>query len=350
MKQLKKTALFAATLLLLTLPTLAQESETKVVDEVIAQVNEGVITLSRIKRESKGVVELYVQEGKKRDEAQRMVDEKQGEIIANLINEELLIQRAKELGLEQEIDASMNQRFVQIMKQYNMKTLDALYEEMRKQGVEPDEIKTLWRQQATREVVLQAEVQRKLYWEPTPTQVKEYYDKNRAKFGTPETVTLSEVFLSFAGREEAAVREKAKQLLAQARNGADFQKLALENSDNQDVAQTKGKVGTLKVNELNPNIAKAINNVKQGGIAEPVEDQVGIHIIRVDERSAASAESKFDESAVRMAMMNEKIVEAQKKYLAKLREDAYIKISDSYRPMVAPILFADERTEKPKTK
>ena len=57
----------------------AQETETKVIDEVVAQVNDSVITLSRVKREAKSVVDSYVEQGKKRDEAQRLVDEKQGE-------------------------------------------------------------------------------------------------------------------------------------------------------------------------------------------------------------------------------------------------------------------------------
>jgi hypothetical protein len=49
----------------------AQETETRVVDEVIAQVNDGVITLSQVNREVKSAVDSYVQEGKKRDEAQK---------------------------------------------------------------------------------------------------------------------------------------------------------------------------------------------------------------------------------------------------------------------------------------
>jgi parvulin-like peptidyl-prolyl isomerase len=187
-------------------------------------------------------------------------------------------------------------------------------------------------------------VQSKVYWEATPTQVKAYYEAHKDKFTKPESVTLSEIFLSFAGRDEATVREKAKQLVAQARGGADFTKLVIDNSDTQNVAQTKGSVGTFNVKELTDSIAKAISGLKAGGVTEPVEDEVGIHIIRVDERSAASSESQFDENAVRLAMLNEKAGDAQKKYLAKLREDAYIKINDTYRPLVAPILFADERS------
>jgi hypothetical protein len=70
-------------------------------------------------------------------------------------------------------------------------------------------------------------------------------------------------------------------------------------------------------------------------------------ILRVDARDQASQESVFDENAVRMAMLGEKLPDEQKKFMAKLRQDAYIKINDAYRPLVSPLLFADERKEKP---
>ena len=46
-------------------------------------------------------------------------------------------------------------------------------------------------------------------------------------------------------------------------------------------------------------------------------------------------------------MMSEGMPAAQKKFLTQLRQDAYIKINESYRPLVNPILFAEERKDKP---
>ncbi len=349
MKRTRSAIFSIAVLFLMSFAAFAQESETKVVDEVVAQVNEGVITLSRVKRETKSAVDAYVQEGKSREEAQKMVESKQGELIASLINEELLIQKAKELGLDSEIEAQLNQRFLEIMKQQNLKTIEALYQEMEKGGLDPQEIREMWRKQATRETVLQREVSSKLYWSLSSKEMKDYFEKNKVKFTKPETVVLSEIFLSYAGRDEAAVREKAKQIVAQLKGGADFQKLVLENSDRQNAAESKGKVGTFNIKDLDPKFAAAIKDLKVGGITEPVEiDQVGIEILRVDERTQASSESFFDENAVRMAITMERGPEMQKKYLSELRRDSYIKISDTYRPIVSPILFADERkaTEK----
>src|SRR5688572_16687813 len=133
MKHIYSTIILFAVIFTAGLAVSAQETQERVVDEVIAQVNEGVITLSRIKREAKAIVDGAVKEGKSREEAQKMVDEKQGELIANLINEELLVQKAKELNLDSEVDASVNGRFIQIMKQYGMKSMDELHKSMEAQ-------------------------------------------------------------------------------------------------------------------------------------------------------------------------------------------------------------------------
>lgn len=326
---------------------LAQESQERVIDEVVAQVNEGVITLSRVKREMKSIVDSEVQQGKKREDAQKIVDEKQGELIANLINEELLVQKAKEIGLDSDIEAVINQRFLEIMKENNVKTLEALYEQMRQQNVDPTEIREMWKKQAIRDRVLQREVQSREYWRPTPTELKAYFEKNKTKFTKPETVSISELFLAFAGREEAAVREKAKALVTQIRGGGNFDQLTKENSDPGVVTKGTGKLEKLVVGELIDTIKVPMKDVKIGGITEPIEvKDLGVIILRVDAREAASSDSFFDENAVRSAMLQENFPAAQKKFFSTLREEAYIKISDTYRPIVSPILFADERKEK----
>ncbi|MEO8649898.1 MAG: peptidyl-prolyl cis-trans isomerase [Acidobacteriota bacterium] len=325
----------------------AQEAEERVVDEVVAQVNDGVITLSRVNREVKSIVDSEVQQGKKREDVEKQIAEKRGELIANLITEELLIQKAKELGMDGDIEAAVNKRFIELMKSNNLKTLDALYQEMERGGADPKEFREMWRKQATREMVLQKEVQMKIYWGASGKEIKDYFDKHKAQFTKPETVTLSEIFLSFAGRNENTVREKAKQLVAQLRGGADFAKVVADNSDRPNAAETKGKVDTLNIKDLDEKFASAIKGLKAGQYSDPIEvDQVGINILRVDERTAATSESYFDESAVRLAILAEKAPEEQKKFLASLRTDSYIKISENYRPIVSPILFADDRKGK----
>ncbi len=343
MRHINSAIFIIAILLISNLATLAQETEAKVVDEVVAQVNEGVITLSQVNREIKDAVDSFVKEGKTPEQARAEVESKRGELIAGIINEELLMQKGKEMGVESDIEAQVNARFVEIMKQQNIKTLDALYKAMAESGVDPQNIRDMWRKQIVRDMVLQREVDGKLYYGWTTKEVKAYYEANKAKFTKPETITISEIFLSLAGRDEAAVREKAKQLVTKLRGGADFGTIAAENSDRPNAKETKGKAGTLNIKDLDKTFAEPLKAVKVGGISEPIEVPEGIEILRVDERTNASAESFFDEQEVRKAMTVEKMPEERKKFMSTLRGAAYIKISESYRPLVSPVLFADDR-------
>lgn len=344
MRYINSAIFIIAILVFSNLVIVAQETQARVVDEVVAQVNDGVITLSQIKREMQEAVDSFVKAGKTPEEAKTEVETRQGEIIANLINEELLMQKGKEMGIEADVEAEVNRRFLEIMRQQNIKSLDTLYKEMEKGDIDPQSIRELWRKQISRDMVLRNSVDGKIYYGLTLKEIKAYYEANKAKFTKPETITLSEIFLSFAGRDMDAVREKAKQIVTEARSGADFAKLAEENSDRPNAKETKGKIPALNIKDLDKTFAEPLKNVKVGGVSEPIEvPEEGIEILRVDDRTSASNESVFNEEAVRNAMTLERLPEERKKFMSDLRKDAYIKISESYRPTVSPILYADDR-------
>ena len=64
----------------------------------------------------------------------------------------------------------------------------------------------------------------------------------------------------------------------------------------------------------------------------------GIEILKVDARTAQGSESSFDENKVRIAILRERVPPARKRYIKVLKDEAYIKISESYRPIVTPFL------------
>ena len=324
----------------------AQESEIRVIDEVVAVVNDGVITLSRVKREKELAINSLVEDGKSREEATKIVEENQGEIIASIINEELLLQKGKEIGVATDVDSQINQRFLQLMRQQNLKTIDTLYREMEKQGINPETIREGWRKQITQDLVLQREVDGKTYWGWSARELREYFEKNKQKFTKPEKVQLQEIFLAFAGRDENAVRQKAKEIVARIKAGEDFATVAMEVSDRPDVRQTRGDVGKFSYAELgdiNKSFVEPLQATKTGDIAEPIETVEGIEIFKIVSREEASQDSVFEETEVRRAITLDVLPAKRKGYMVTLREEAYIKINDSYRPIVAPVLFAEER-------
>jgi peptidyl-prolyl cis-trans isomerase SurA len=321
----------------------AQEGELQVVDEVIAQINDDVITLSMLKRESKERLESLKAGGMSDHQAAEEVSKRQAELIATLVNEHLLLQKGKELDMATEVEAEVNRRMFDVAKEQGIPTIEKLEAAMRENGVDPVATRQTLRVEIMKQQVIQQEVDRKIFFGLTMDELKKYFQAHPEKFRKPETVTISEIFLSSAGKNPAEVKARALELVRQARAGADFGALAAANSERELNGvrvgqQNKGKVGTFEVPNLREDISTAVKNVAAGAVSEPLASNDGYQILRVDERTAASDTSTFNENQVREAITIERTPKERDEYLKKLRNDAYIKISENYRAAVAPLL------------
>lgn len=321
----------------------AQDSELQLVDQVIAQVNNDVVTLSMVRRETKDAIQAFVQQGMTEQKAAEEVMRRQPEIIASLINEHLLVQKGKELGLTEEVEAEVNKEMLRVAKQQGIDSITVLDEELVKAGMNPAQIRQTLRVQYMKQAVFGREVDAKIYYGLSPEEIKKYYNANQDKFRKPESITISEIFLSFAGKPEADVKARAQQLLAQLRSGADFGTVAATSSERQVkgeliAKQNKGKVGTFRVSDLLPEIAAAIKNVPAGGTSELIRLDDGYQILRVDERAAAGDAASYDEDKVREAITVERRDKEREEYMKNLRRDSYIKLSKDYQETVGPLL------------
>lgn len=332
-----------AVLVLVPSTAVAQEGEMQVVDEVIAQINEDVITLSMLKREMKERIETLKQNGMTEQQASEEAAKKQPELIATLINEQLLLQKGKELELANEVEAEVNRRMLEVAKEQGISSIEKLDQALRESGMDPQATRQTMRTELMKQAVIQQEVDRRIFFGLTMDELKKYFAAHPDKFKKPENVTLSEIFLSSAGKNEAEVKARALELIRQARAGTDFSALAVANSEREMngvrlAPQNKGKVGAFEVPSLRPDISAAIKSVPAGGVSEPIRTNDGYQILRVDQREAGSATATFNEQKVREAMTIERTTGEREKYLQALRDDAYIKVADAYFPSVAPIL------------
>jgi parvulin-like peptidyl-prolyl isomerase len=343
--KVKYLASFAALLILTFGATsvFAQEGETTVIDEVVAQVNDDVITLSMLKKETKERIDALKQSGMTEQQALEEVNKRQAELIATLINEKLLLQKGKELDLATEIEAEVNRRMLQIANEQGITSIEKLYEAMRQSGLNPDDVRRTMRTEMMKQAVLQQEVDRRVYLSPSPDEVKKYFDAHPDKFRKPESVKLSEIYLSTNGKDEAAVKARALELITQLRAGADFGAMAAANSEREkDNVRTapkdKGYVGEFDVPQLREDLMDALKNVKAGGVTEPIRTNEGFQILRVDERIPPGATPVFNDNRVREAMLTEHQPQEREKYLQTLRNEAFIKVTESYRAGVDPLL------------
>lgn len=317
----------------------AQEGEPVVVDEVIAQVNDGVVTLSQLKKEMKERVDTLKQNGMTEQQANAEVEKHKPELIATLINEQLLLQKGKELDLTDRVEAEVNKRMLDVAKDNGVTSMEKLCEAMLQAGLVCEDVRRTMRIEIMKQAVLENEVDSKLFFNLSMDELQKYFAANSAKFLKPETVEVSEIFLSLAGKQDADVKARAAQLVTQLRAGADFCTLAAAYTERPATGGQKPcKVGLFQMPDLRPDIAGAIKNVKAGGVSEPLKTDEGYQILRVDSRTAGSNTPTFNENNVREAITRERSPKAREDYLQGLRNDAYVKIADSYSASVEPLL------------
>jgi parvulin-like peptidyl-prolyl isomerase len=339
----------------------AQEGEMQVVDEVIAQINDDVITLSMLKRETKERVEALKQSGMTEQQAMDEVSKRQPELIATLINETLLLQKGKELDLANDVEAEVNRRMLQIANDQGISTIDKLVEAMKQSGLNYEEVRRTMRTEMMKQAVLQQEVDRKVYLGFSTDEVKKYFDAHPDKFRKPETIKLSEIFLSSTGKDDAAVKARALELVTQLRAGGDFKAIAAANSEREKNGERTapkdfGDVGEFDVPSLREDLLASLKDVKVGGVTDPIKLQDGYQIIRVDARTPGGNQPTFNDNRVREAMLIDRQPKERDAYLQSLRNEAFIKVTEAYRAGVDPLLKiaspaaakSDDKNEKKK--
>ena len=321
----------------------AQEGEMQVVDEVIAQVNDDVITLSMLKKETQERIDALKQNGMTEQQAIDEVNKHQAELIATLINEKLLLQKGKELDLASDIEAEVNRRMLQIAQEQGYNSMDKLYQAMRANNLDPDEVRRTMRAEMMKQAVFQQEVDRRIYLGFSTDEVKKYYESHQDKFRKPESVKLSEIVLMTTGKDEAAVKARATELVTQIRAGADFGALAAANSEREKngqrtAPQDKGYVGEFDIPNLREDLIAALKDVKVGGVTDPIKTSEGYQILRVDLRTPGGTAPTFNDNRVREQMLMERQAKEREAYLQTLRNEAFIKVNEPYLATVQPLL------------
>ena len=118
--------------------------------------------------------------------------------------------------------------------------------------------------------------------------VEQHYKENQQQFSTPEQVRASHILFKLEGKDEAAVRKQAEAVLARAKVGEDFGKLANQYTD-EEVGKTRG--GDLDFfgrGQMAKEFEEAAFALKPGQISDIVKTQFGLHIIKTTDHKPAA--------------------------------------------------------------
>lgn len=334
--KLFRTVIILSAVLCAVVGVQAQEGELQEVDSVIARVNTDVILKSTYQRELQNLIEEFKQQGLKDQELEKKINEVKPKLLDNLVDQMLLVQRAKELSID--VEPQVNEQLIRMMKENGLNSLEELEQKMREVGVDINEVKRNLRTYFQADAVRMREVYRMAFVQLTEKDKRDYYEKHKEWFVVPGEVTLSRIFIQGGKNalQDAVLREKAKEIVAQARSGAvDFGTLVQRVSeDAPDLVKKKGLIGTIKIPDLAPAIREAISTAPVGTVTDPIKLDNGYAIFRVDARKEQVTRPFEDEevkNAVSQRMAFERGQAQMDDYLKKLRGDAFIEIDPRYQ-------------------
>ncbi len=298
-----------------------------VVEDVVARVNDQIITRTEYERAREQMMEQARQE----NVPQADVEAKLHDLLRDMIDQQLLLSKGKELGITG--DSETIRRLDDIRKQNHLDSMEALQKAAEQQGISFEDFKQQIRNQVVSNQVVQQEVGRHLNL--TRAQEEAYLQGALARISeVPEQVHLSEILIptpdNATDAQVAAAQQKANEVEAKLKGGANFAETAKADSGGP-TAPAGGDLGDFKRGALGDVLEKATFPLPVGSYTEPIRTRQGFVILRVDSHQQAGIPPLNDvERQVQEAIYFNQLQPALRTYLTKAREDAYIDIKPGF--------------------
>jgi peptidyl-prolyl cis-trans isomerase SurA len=313
-------------------PVKANSESSKTVEEIIARVNNEIITRSEYDKALATAEEEVRQDCQGKctpDQLQAALAERQKTALRDLIDQSLLAQRGKDMGISVETDVV--KQLDMIRQQNKLGSMDELEKAVSSQGLNWEDFKSNIRNHILTQKVISQEVGSHVSIGESDAQ--KYYDEHKAEFVRPEQVALREIIVNTEGKKEADLpdlRKKAETALKRVKDGEDFAGIAKRLSDGSTKEQG-GYIGTFKRGELAKQLEDVVFKMKRNELTDVLETKQGFLVMQVIEHYD-EGEQSFDKvkNEIMDRLYNEKLEPAAREYLKTLREQSYVVIKPGF--------------------
>ena len=294
----------------------------EVVEEIVAVVNDDIITLSDYRTQfDQTVAQLRATQLPQADYDKQYVALKK-ELLNSMITELLLLQKARELNLNV---SDQVKAMIEKIKTDNNMTSDAdLRRAIEQQGMSYETWLKQYEEGMMRQAVIYTEVDRAIVLEDS--EVVQYYKKNPAEFTTSTEYKLHAVYFASEGRTPEECEALKAAVDAKLKAGAAFADVAGELSD-PPMKESKGDLGTFKAGELDKSLESAVEKLKSGEVGAWVNNKNGWYLINLVEKKDSFLRPFEDaRKEVEEKIYNRKRAEKGDVYIKTLRERSYVRI------------------------
>src|SRR5215471_13416690 len=303
----------------------------KVVEEIAAKVNGDIITRGELTKKRSELEAEAKRQGLTGVRLQETVNEVAANALRDEIDQLLLVQKGKDLSIN--VDADVTRRLAEIQVQQRISDPDKFQAWIRDNAGMPfEDFKQNMKNQLLTQKVIGQEVMRNIVV-PEP-EMQKYYEEHKKEFVREEQVFLSQILISIEGKtpeQAAAAEKKAKDLVARAKKGEKFADLARDNSDDTETSKNGGYIGAMKRGIMDKALEDAVFKGKKGDVTEPFKRPQGFLILKVEERFEAG-QASFEEvkNEIQDRIVQPKVDVEARKFLSRLREDAFLQIKEGY--------------------
>jgi peptidyl-prolyl cis-trans isomerase SurA len=303
-----------------------------VVEEIIARVNNEIITRTEYQKSLAQTEEETRQDCQGKCSAEQLQNELESRkktALRDLIDQSLLAQRGKDLGISVETDVI--KQLDQIRMQNKLKDMDELEKAVSSQGLNWEDFKNNIRNRILTQKVVSQEVGSHI--SIGESDARKYYEEHKSEFVRPEQVALREIIVNTEGKKDTELpdlRKKAETALKRVKDGEDFGEIAKRLSDGTTKEQG-GYIGMFKHGELAKQLEEVVFKMKRNDLTDVIEAKQGYLIFQVLEHYD-EGEQGFDKvkNEIMDRLYNEKLEPAVREYLKTLREQSYVVIKPGY--------------------
>ncbi|MBN1833651.1 MAG: SurA N-terminal domain-containing protein [Deltaproteobacteria bacterium] len=270
-------------------------------NRIVAIVNDDVVTLHELNKRIMQTTGSTADDLK--SENNKVFIELRRKVLEMMVDEKCAQEKIQELEIEvtsKQIDA-----YIEDMKKENQLTQEDLVAMLEAEGMTYEEYRDDIKKSFERDRLISDQVTGKIIIREE--EIRRYYEEHSADFATEDGVHLAGMIIASNNTDEAEA------VLSRLKNGEDLEELV--------------DLGTLKTDQLDPDLKKVVDALNIGEVSELIIRPNGIQIIRLLERHEKGVKPIEEVKDIIQKILYEE--EVNKKYAAwveDLRSQAYTKI------------------------
>jgi parvulin-like peptidyl-prolyl isomerase len=323
-----KTKALRAIILMISASLAAFAQKPVTVEEIVARVNAEVILKSELTEAEKDRRREFSQQvqGAQLEQIMAQVSK---DLLRDLIDSSLLIQQAKEMGLNADLEVVKNME--KVRQENNIPTLEALEKAIVDQGYTVDAFKDRIRREYLSSQVLQQMVYPKII--VTNEEIRKYYDAHKQEFEKPAGFQIREILISTEGKtpaETAELKAKADDALAAIKRGDDFAEVAQKYSD-APTAADGGVLGFFEKGQLREDWENALSKTEKGQVTDILNMSYGFVILKLEDKHEGGVVTfEIAKEDVQNVIWQDRVRPKIREFLTKLREDGFVEVKEGY--------------------